>query len=84
MNPGLRWFVAFFHFTSWAHFSLGLSVCLDPFNVEVHIPFGFFKLGWGKYSRIAKRCESMKAGYDGSPACLNKKQKWSFFGMGMK
>jgi hypothetical protein len=39
-------FVAFFHFVEWHCISFGLHLCLKPVHVEIHVPFGFFKVGW--------------------------------------
>jgi hypothetical protein len=41
-----RWFVAIWHFNGWNHLSLGLHV--DPMlpNLEIHLPFGFARVGW--------------------------------------
>jgi hypothetical protein len=41
-----RRFVAKFHFNSWLHISLGLHVDLESPNVEIHVPFGFVRIGW--------------------------------------
>lgn len=38
-------FVCYFWFVSWGSISLGLHLSLDPLNVEVHVPFGFFRIG---------------------------------------
>jgi len=34
------------HFIGWSQFSLGVSVDLTMPNVELHLPFGFIKIGW--------------------------------------
>ncbi len=45
-----RKFVAYFYFQSWAHIQLGLHISLKLPNIEIHIPFGFFRIGMeGKY-----------------------------------
>lgn len=41
-----RHFVAYFWFNGWSNLSLGLSVSLYQPNIEVHVPFGFFRIGW--------------------------------------
>jgi len=37
---------AIFHFVSLSDISLGIHVCLYPFHIEMHVPFGFFRVGW--------------------------------------
>lgn len=39
-------FTAHFHFVGWECISLGLSVDVKNPNLELHLPFGFFRLGW--------------------------------------
>lgn len=38
-------FIAYFHFTGWADLSLGIHISLKPLNIEIHVPFGFFRVG---------------------------------------
>jgi hypothetical protein len=38
-------FVLYFWFVSWKSISFGISLNLKPFHVEIHIPFGFIKIG---------------------------------------
>jgi hypothetical protein len=40
-----RRFDAYFWFVGWDCLSLGLSVCLSLPNIEIHIPFGFIRIG---------------------------------------
>ena len=42
-----RQFVAYFHVTGW-HINLGVHFCMESPNVEIHLPFGFVRLGWVK------------------------------------
>lgn len=45
-NNSPSWqFVAYFHFVSWAHISLGFHIDMNLPNIEVHVPFGFFRIG---------------------------------------
>lgn len=39
-------FLCYFWFTGWDHFSLGLHICWSNPNIELHVPFGFFRIGW--------------------------------------
>lgn len=39
-----RW-SAYFWFVSWICISLGIHVCLSAPNIELHVPFGFIRLG---------------------------------------
>lgn len=41
-----RQFVAYFHFGSWADLALGASIHLRGPHVEIHIPFGFVRVGF--------------------------------------
>jgi hypothetical protein len=41
-----RKFVFYFYFVGWSAISLGLSVCFRQPNIELHIPFGFIRVGW--------------------------------------
>ena len=38
-------FVFFFWFVDWSAISLGVSLNLKPLHVEIHLPFGFIKIG---------------------------------------
>jgi hypothetical protein len=42
-----RRFVAYYFFVGWDCVSLGLHFCLwsGP-NIELHLPFGFIRIGW--------------------------------------
>ena len=39
-----RW-CCYFWRTQWTHISIGLHVSLAAPNIELHVPFGFFRLG---------------------------------------
>jgi len=41
-------FVANFWFVGWGEISLGLHIDLFSTNIEIHIPFGFIKIGFAK------------------------------------
>ena len=41
-----RKFVCFFHFVGWSEISLGMSISLRQPNIELHLPFGFIRIGW--------------------------------------
>lgn len=47
---GKRW-VAYFYCIGWDHWSLGFHACLTAPNIEIHLPFGFFRLGRHTNSR---------------------------------
>lgn len=44
--PPRRKFVAYFHFVGWDCLEAGFHIALSEPNVELHVPFGFFRLGW--------------------------------------
>ncbi len=50
-----RFFVCFFHFVGWSCLSIGVHVDTASPNVEVHVPFGFFRIGWMGVHRPRKR-----------------------------
>lgn len=64
-----RQFVCFFHFTNWGHISFGLHLHLPSPNLEIHIPFGFFRIGFqGTYRReLIRRWENGTFGKDYIP-----------------
>lgn len=43
-----RQFIAYFWVSSWRHLSLGAHISFEPGseNVEVHLPFGFLRIGF--------------------------------------
>lgn len=49
-----RQFVCFYTFLGLNHINLGISFDLTSPNIEVHIPFGFLRIGWqGIYKKPA-------------------------------
>jgi len=38
--------VAYFWCVGWWAWSLGFHVSLRDPNIEIHVPFGFFRIGW--------------------------------------
>ena len=40
-----RVWVAYFWFVGWDCISLGIHICLSSPNVELHLPFGFLRVG---------------------------------------
>jgi hypothetical protein len=38
-------FIAYFYFVGWDCLSLGMHICLSAPNIEIHIPFGFIRIG---------------------------------------
>jgi len=43
---GRRHFSAYFHFTGWSQISIGAHIDVSMPNVEIHLPFGFLRVGW--------------------------------------
>lgn len=39
-------FCAYYYFNGWDNWSLGLHFCPTEPNIEVHLPFGFIRIGW--------------------------------------
>ncbi len=61
-------FVCFFWFVGWHLFSLGISLCFKPLNAEIHLPFGFIKIGFEEMfprarneRKVSWRCHGLKA-----------------------
>lgn len=54
-----RKFVAYFHYLGPSHLSLGFHMHLTSPNVEIHVPFGYFRIGWkGTYKHPDPRIKS--------------------------
>lgn len=41
---GRPW-ICYWHFVGWDCLSLGVSVCWSALNIEIHLPFGFVRVG---------------------------------------
>lgn len=41
-------FDAYWWFVGWDCISLGFHICFAKPNIEIHLPFGFFRLGVGR------------------------------------
>ena len=48
MNTYPREWECFFNFVGWDCLSLGLHVGLRGPHVDIHLPFGFVRIGWNK------------------------------------
>jgi hypothetical protein len=47
LKSGLRKrFVCYFHFVGWENISFGAHVNVIQPNMEIHLPFGFIRIGW--------------------------------------
>ena len=47
-------FVAYFWFVAWDCISLGFHISFKNPNIEIHLPFGFVRIGWvKKYELLA-------------------------------
>jgi hypothetical protein len=45
VTPQVMRFTAYFWFMGWDCLQLGIHVCLSLPNIEIHIPFGFIRIG---------------------------------------
>jgi len=61
MSPK-RYFTAYFYYNG-LNINLGISLCLNQPNIEIHIPFGFFKIGWVRGFMKAYKTEHDKKGF---------------------
>ena len=43
-----RRFVCYFYFQGFSSIQIGLHVDLSQPNLEIHIPFGFLRVGWSR------------------------------------
>ena len=41
-----RKFVAYWWFTGWNNINFGVSLDWRSPNIEIHLPFGFIRIGW--------------------------------------
>lgn len=48
-------FVFYYFFVSWYCISLGFHIDLENPNLEIHLPFGFIKIGWEKTNEIVNK-----------------------------
>lgn len=55
-----KMFVAYFYCSGW-DLSLGVSLCLTAPNLEIHVPFGFFRFGW--VQSVPGPCLGERLGY---------------------
>jgi hypothetical protein len=55
-----RRFVAYFNFVSWYDISLGVSVDLLSPHIDLHLPFGFLRIGWSGIwtTRMVNGCKA--------------------------
>jgi hypothetical protein len=51
-----------FHWVSLSNISLGINVCFYPFNIELHLPFSFIRLGWVWKRDLGKILELSNSG----------------------
>ena len=67
-----RRFVAYWWFVGWDCLSFGIHLCLDGPHMEIHLPFGFLRIGW-------------KSGYYGDPGQCYHETRWGkvFRGLGL-
>ena len=57
-------FVAYFYFIDWNHFlNIGLHISVDQPHVEIHVPFGFFRIGWTDGWAYAPKARTFGYGY---------------------
>jgi hypothetical protein len=80
--PGSRRFKYGFHFVNWDTVSLGLSVGFGGPHIELHVPFGFFQVGWYGVDASEELIEAVKCGKTTWPEVVkgitifNTKGKW--------
>ena len=51
-------FVCYFYFIDWKHFAFGVSLSLHEPNIEIHLPFGFIRIGRPSQAMDTLNCPS--------------------------
>lgn len=46
MKEWIRKSAFYFHFVGWSCLSLGFHIDVHKPNIEIHLPFGFIRIGW--------------------------------------
>ncbi len=75
---GKRNFICSFHFVDWSCISIGFHIDFYCPNIEIHLPFGFIRIGWERYrlSRFVKvnkwfsYCKKGDSGQNDAPGSL--------------
>jgi hypothetical protein len=70
-------FCCYYHFINFYCLSLGVHVCLKPLNFEIHLPFGFCKIGFDTiipYYDWKKHTWGIDPPLDGSASITNRKR----------
>ena len=57
-----RHFVAYFFYNG-LNINLGININLEQPNIEIHIPFGFIRVGW-KHGRLTDIVSNNAFGYN--------------------
>lgn len=62
LPPVERRFACFFNFLGWWHWSLGVHADVRHPHIQLHVPFGYFRIGW---CRCPTFDHPSRFGYDG-------------------
>ena len=57
--PGKE-FRAYWWFVGWWDISFGFHVSLSSPNIEIHLPFGFFRIGWERPGELSLNWNDVK------------------------
>jgi len=49
-----KYFKAYYYLNGWYPINLGIHVDFAKPNIEIHVPFGFFRIGWDINPRMGK------------------------------
>lgn len=49
----VRHFECFFNFLGWWHWSIGIHIDVRHPHADIHVPFGFCRIGWFRSPTIA-------------------------------
>ena len=60
--PNTKKFRCEFMFVGWSEISLGVNMSLTSPNIEFHVPFGFFSIGWYGIMITARVANALNSG----------------------
>jgi hypothetical protein len=58
----MRNFVCYFYCNGW-DLNLGISICFGQPNIEIHLPFGFVRVGWERAEYLTQVAERYRHGH---------------------
>jgi len=65
-------FAILFHFISFNEISIGLHISLKAKNIEIHIPFGFLRIGMQSQVNLFNLCTAERINQNNLQILLNR------------